>query len=118
MGRLNIVEDDDNDRSVKSDRSNTNQPKQVNKEQLDIARKKCISDESGYFEGAEDMLPGESGSIEILFEKSGPGNNNLKPRILVPSPAISPVTANSSSKAVAQKINRPELMPSTSKGKF
>ena len=112
MGRLNIVEDDDNDRSVKSDRSNTNQPKQVNKEQLDIARKKCISDESGYFEGAE------SGIIEILFEKSGPGNNNLKPRILVPSPAISPVTANSSSKAAAQKINRPELMPSTSKGKF
>jgi hypothetical protein len=57
------------------------------KEQSDMSRKKCISDESGYFEGAEDLLPGESGSIEILFEKYFSGNNNSKARLPVPSPA-------------------------------
>ena len=130
MGRLNIVEDDDDVKSVKTERPNavlnaasvsasvSNSAKSSHhRDQPDVSRKKCISDESGYFEGTEDLLPGESGSIEILFEKAVSGNNNFKTtRLPVPSPALSPVTAESSSSA-ASAGNRPELPPSTSKGR-
>jgi len=127
MGRLNIVEDDDDVKNVKSERPNaasvstsTSASAKSNhqRDQPDVSRKKCISDESGYFEGTEDLLPGESGSIEILFEKAVSGNNNFKTtRLPVPSPALSPVTAESSSAPSASAVNRPELSPSTSKCK-
>jgi len=96
MGRLNIVEDDDdksNAVAVPAASPAASPVKSGHKDPHDLARKKCISDESGYFEGTEDLLPGESGSIEILFEKAVPGNNNFKTRLPVPSPAASPVTS-------------------------
>ena len=132
MGRLNIVEDDDDVKPVKTDRpdaasvsvsaSVSNSAKSSHHRDQptptsDVSRKKCISDESGYFEGTEDLLPGESGSIEILFEKAVSGNNNFKTvRLPVPSPALSPVTAETSASA-ASAGSRPELPPSTSKGR-
>lgn len=91
------------------------------KDQPDLARKKCISDESGYFEGPEEFLQSESGSIEILFEKNAVVNNNLlKPRIAAPSPANSIVNLGDVtievSTAAANRL-QPELPPGTSNGK-
>ena len=120
MGRLNIVEDDDETKSVvvvvKNDRPSNvvvGSNSKSGKDHPDVARKKCISDESGYFEGTEEFLPGESGSIEILFEKSSAGNNNLK-HVRIPLP--SPVGHTLQVPETLACRPQPDQAPSTSKG--
>ena len=121
MGRLNIVEDDDDNKSVavvKTSNVVEVSASKSGKDHSDVARKKCISDESGYFEGTEEFLPGESGSIEILFEKSSAGNNNLKHvRLPVPSPVGSVCHNVLQVPEPMTSRPQPDQVPSTSKGK-